>query len=302
MHDEMLCVAPGSCQQIVQRVIVKRYFEWAGLVVAGIIVVAVLGIAGIYFASERELQRQFVAAAELEPTIPLDAMSVAEGERIAQLAGCQHCHRENLTGALVEDVPHLVRLVASNASVRLPEYSNAQLVTLFRKGIKPDGTSVLFMPSEMFRHLGDAELANLIAWLRTMPARVDGVQEQTKVRLLGRMLLAKGDFKTAAKAIETLPEAVTAVEDHRPISLGRHLAMSFCSECHGQQLEGFAPIDAPPLSVARAYSLEQLGALLREGKALGDRETRLMSPTSRARFTKFTPEEVAALHAFLQTL
>lgn len=280
----------------------KKFLNWTGFVVAGLVGVVLLGIAWIYFASERELGRQFAATEKVELIIPTDLVSVAEGERIAQLAGCQHCHGENLAGALVEDIPNLIRLVASNASVKLPEYSDAQLVTMFRKGIKPDGTSVLFMPSEMFRHLSDQELARLIAWLRTMPATAEGVQEETEVRLIGRMLLAKGDFKTAAQAIETLPPAASTFDVNDPVSHGRHLTMSFCSECHGQRLEGFAPINAPALSVAKSYSLAQFSTLMHDGKALGDRETKLMSPTSRVRFSKFTPKEVAAVHAFLQTL
>lgn len=280
----------------------KKFLKWTGFVVAGLAGVVLLGIAWIYFASERELSRQFVANDKVELIIPTDLVSVAEGERIAQLSGCQHCHGEKLAGALVEDIPNLIRLVASNASVRLPEYSDAELVTMLRKGVKRDGTSVLFMPSEMFRHLSDQDLARLIAWLRTMPATAEGVQEETEVRLLGRMLLAKGDFKTAAQAIETLPAADSSFDVNDPVSHGRHLTMSFCSECHGQKLEGFAPINAPALSVAKGYSLEQFGTLMHDGKALGDRETKLMSPTSRVRFSKFTPDEVAAVHAFLRTL
>jgi cytochrome c553 len=275
---------------------------WTGIVVAGIVGIALLGVAWIFFASERELDRKFAAAESAPLVIPTAAADIAEGERIAQLAGCQHCHGDMLAGALVEDIPNLVRLVASNASVKLPEYSDTQLVTMLRRGVKPDGTSVMFMPSEMFRHLSDQELARLIAWLRTMPATAEGVQEETQVRIIGRMLLAKGDFKTAAEAIESLPPAATSFDADDSVSRGRHLTMSFCSECHGQQLEGFAPINAPALAVAKNYSLEQFTRLMHEGKALGDRETRLMSPTSRVRFSKFTPDEVAAVHAFLQTL
>jgi mono/diheme cytochrome c family protein len=78
--------------------------------------------------------------------------------------------------------------------------------------------------------------------------------------------------------------------------------MSFCSECHGQNLEGFAPINAPPLTVVKGYSLEQFTQLMRDGIPTGERELKLMGPTSRARFAHFTPEEISAVHAFLQTL
>jgi cytochrome c553 len=77
--------------------------------------------------------------------------------------------------------------------------------------------------------------------------------------------------------------------------------MNFCSECHGQSLEGFAPINAPPLNVVKGYSLEQFSRLMKEGKPVGDRELKLMGPTSRARFANFSDDEIAAVHAFLQS-
>ena len=78
--------------------------------------------------------------------------------------------------------------------------------------------------------------------------------------------------------------------------------MSYCSECHGQSLEGFAPINAPPLMVAKGYTVEQFERLMHEGAPIGDRTLRLMGPTSQARFSKFTPDEAKAIHAFLKTL
>ena len=73
------------------------------------------------------------------------------------------------------------------------------------------------------------------------------------------------------------------------------------SECHGQSLEGFEPIHAPPLSVANANSIGALSKLMHDGVPLGNREPKLMGPTSRARFSNFTPEAVAAVHAHLQS-
>ncbi len=90
----------------------------------------------------------------------------------------------------------------------------------------------------MFRHLGDADLARLIAYLRTVPAMPEGVQEKSEVRVLGRLILANGDYQPAAVAIEKLPAAVTTFDARDPLSRGQYLALNFCSECHGQNLEG----------------------------------------------------------------
>jgi cytochrome c553 len=281
--------------------ILKKVVKWLGFVVAGL--GAVVGVAGAYvfFASERALHRHFAAVDGRPLAVPHDTAGIAAGKHIAQLAGCMHCHGEKLNGGLVDDIPHLVRLVAPNISVVLPKYSDAQLATVLRKGVKPDGNSVLFMPSEMYRHLADEDLGRLIAYLRTVPATAEGVQEKTEVRIIGRTLLAAGEFKPAALAIETLPPAANAFDAGDLLSRGRHLTMSYCSECHGQSLEGVAPIHAPPLVVAKGYSIEAFSKLMHDGVPLDDRELKLMGPTSRVRFSNFTPEEVAAVHAYLQS-
>ena len=59
----------------------------------------------------------------------------------------------------------------------------------------------------MFRHLSDRDLGRLIAYLRTVPVTAEGETEKTEVRIIGRVLLAKGDFKTAAVGIPLLPAA-----------------------------------------------------------------------------------------------
>jgi cytochrome c553 len=153
----------------------------------------------------------------------------------------------------------------------------------------------------MFRHLDDGDLARLIAWLRTVPVTEAGVREKTEVRIVGRVLLAAGVIETPAHAIQNLPAASAGFDAADPVSRGGYLTMSFCSECHGQNLEGFEPIQAPPLSVVKGYSLEQFSRLLREGMPIGDRDLRIMGPTARARFANFTADEVAAVHAFLQS-
>ena len=183
----------------------------------------------------------------------------------------------------------------------VPRYTDAQIATVLRKGVKPDGTSVVFMPSEMFRHLSDEDLARLIAFLRTAPADTAGIQEKTEVRALGRLILAKGDVKLAAQAIESLPPPVKGYDAADPVSRGHYLVMNLCSECHGQDLGGFAPINAPALVVAKGYSADQFGRLMREGVGLGDRHLKLMTPTAKARFSQLRDDELQAIYGFLQS-
>ena len=82
---------------------------------------------------------------------------------------------------------------------------------------------------------------------------------------------------------------------------GRYLAMSACTECHGQDLNGNPAAKAPPLSIAKGYSAEQFSRLMHDGVPLSGQELELMSPTARARFASLTAEETAALYEFLST-
>jgi len=280
---------------------VKKFLKWTGFVVAAIGGVVLIGIAYVYFASERELARHHEVAAQPAPKIPTDEASIAEGRHIATLAGCMHCHGENLTGTVVDDIPHLLRLVAPNISTKLTEYTDTQLATVLRQGVKPDGTSVVFMPSEMFRHLSDQDLARVIAWIRTVPANPVGVEEKTEVRIIGRVLLAKGDVKLGAASIESLPPAMRTFDAGSTASRGQYLVMNYCSECHGQDLGGFAPINAPALAVAKGYSAEQFSRLMNEGVALGDRQLGIMKSVSKARFAHLRDDELQAVYAFLQS-
>jgi cytochrome c553 len=281
--------------------LVKKILKWLGFVIAGVVVVALLGFAWLYFASEHALSQRFTAADNTELVIPTDSAEIAEGRRIALLAGCLHCHGDNLAGTVVDDIPNFVRLVAPNISTLLPNYSDRQLAIVLRKGVKPDGSSVLFMPSEMFRHLRDEDLARLIAWLRTVPPTAEGIQERTALRPIARLLLAKGDFKPSASAIESLPPPVPGFDATDPLSHGRYLAMNLCSECHAQDLQGFAPINAPPLTVAKGYSAGQFARLMKEGVAAVERHMPLMAPVSKARFVHLRDDEVSDLYAFLQS-
>lgn len=278
----------------------KKFFKWTGFVVAGIATLALLGIGWVYAASAIELGHEYAPATDPALTIPRDAADIAEGKRLALTVGCMHCHGEKFGGQVLHDFPNLVRFVAPNVSGVIKNYSDAQLEAVIRRGVKADGTSVLFMPSEMFHHLADDDVAKIIAYLRTV-TEADGTSETTEIRPLGHFLIAKGDFKPAARSIVTMPAPVNRFDADDPVSHGKYLAMHLCTECHSQDLNGMVLAHSPPLSIAKSYSAEQFARLMRDGVAPGDRRLELMSPTAQKRFSHLTSDEVTAIYAFLQS-
>lgn len=279
----------------------KKFLKWTGFVVAGFVGLALVGLALLYVLSEMELRHRFDVAAAPAIVIPNDPAAIEAGRRLASLTGCTQCHARDLSGAVPMDIPNVIRFVAPNLTEVLPKYSDAQLITLFRQGVRPDGTGILFMPAEMTRHLNDADVARLIAYLRTVP-RKPGITGKTEVRLIGRYIIASGKYVPPARAIsnsapQAAPANLSAGAEH-----GRYLVKSLCTECHGQDLMGNPFAKSPPLIIAQGYPAEDFSRLMHEGVALGGRETKLMSSASRIRFVLLTREETAQIHEFLQTL
>lgn len=275
----------------------KKFFRWLGFVGLGIAALAIGAAVLVYSASERALEKRYFVNETMSIVRSTDANDVAEGRRFARLTGCTHCHGENLGGAVPLDIPSVARFVAPNLTTILPEYSDAELVGLLRRGVKRNGAGAWFMPSDMYRHLHDEDLARIIAWIRLMP-KSDGVTEQTRLRPLGRLNVAKGEFRSSAAEILRLEKAG---ETRIPPGRGAYLAMSLCSECHGQDLEGRPEAHAPSLATAQGYSLEAFARLMHDGTGPGGRTFELMTPTSKARFRHLTAEEVALMHEFLRS-
>jgi cytochrome c553 len=209
------------------------------------------------------------------PNIPTDPVAIEEGGRLARMRGCQACHGEQLTGAVPVDIPNVARFTAPNLTGK---FSEAELVTAIRTGVKRDGTSAWLMPSVMFAHMTDEDLG----------------------RIVGRAIVATGDFLPSAREVAELEETAMEFDSADPLSHGRYLVMNLCSECHGQDLKG-RPVahNAPNLAVVKAYSTEAFASFMKDGKALGGRELELMSQTARNRFSIMTPEEVSAMYVFL---
>jgi len=284
--------------------IVKKILKWMGFVAAAVAGLFLVAGTIVYVVSERALTREYATITESVAPLSLDPAArngeIAEGKRLAQIVGCSHCHGPALTGAVPLDIPNVARFVAPNVTEIAPRYSDAQLATLIRRGIRADGSPTVFMPAEMFVHLTDADLARIIAYVRTVP-RTGGIVGKTEVRPLGRLIVAMGDFKTGPESVAGEKSADIDVDPADPVDRGRYLVMSACSECHGQDLEGREVAHSPPLTVAKGYSAGDFARLMRDGSAPGGRRTELMSPTAVARFSAFTADEVASIYAFLKS-
>lgn len=275
--------------------------KWLKRIALGIGGLLVLALAVIYGLSQRIIAAQYDVPTETV-TVPDDAASIAEGQRLATLRGCyMGCHGEDgLEGSVFVDEPLLARINAPNLTRVVREYSDAELERVIRHGVKSDGRSVFIMPSPMFAGLSDEDLGRLIAFLRSRP-EVEGPGRRFSVGPVGRFGLAAGQFSALAPEIPTTPHLASTPASDGTTARGRYLAHTVCTECHGEGLQG-DPAGTPSLAVVAAYSLDQFRTLMRTGVPMSGAELDLMRAVALARFTHFTDAEVADLYGYLRTL
>ena len=270
----------------------KRVLKWIGVTLGALVILACIAIYGV---SEYRLHQTFdIASAPI--TVPTDSAGIAAGRHIFETRGCEGCHGPGLSGKVFFDDPWIARLVAPNVPKAIRGYSDPELARLLRHGVRPNGQGVAVMPSSMFYHLDDQDLGALIAYLRTVPEPAAHPLPSNSMRLLARVGLTMGQYKVEPRTITH--DAPRAPKGPDAESLGRYIAMSSCTECHGQRLQGDRQ-GAPALMIVGGYTPSEFAKLMREGIPKDRKERKMMSPVARSRFSHFTDEVVNALYVYL---
>jgi len=282
-----------------------------GIVVAAVIVI--LGIALLVgtakLRSKYEISQQTLALA-----IPSDAASVERGRHfVTAIAGCIDCHGADLGGSAFLDVPPF-RIVAPNLTRGQggvgTTFSDADFVRAIRHGVAPDGHALLVMPADDYTYLSDQDLADIIAYLRSLPA-VDRQLPPSDVRPLGRLLLA-------ANLLPLPPAATIDHNSRQPAQMpfqvssgyGRYLAqVGGCTGCHGAGLSGGKipglPPDAPPAqnitpAAIGGWTEKDFVRALRVGKRPDGSTIAPLMPWRY--FTRMTDGEIAALWLYIHSV
>ena len=219
----------------------------------------------------------------------------ASGKRLARIQGCSGCHGSQLQGAVFAEIPHVALLIAPNLTVVRDRYDQQAFVRLMRAGTKVDGRLALVMPNKAHQRLTDQQLADLEAFIRSVPAVTNELPSR-RIQTLGRIGVVTGAYDVDEMRADP-PESASVLADRNQPDRARHFVQTACSECHGVDLQGYPEEGVPPLSIARAYNDQQFLRLLHEGKTLAgiDSATGMMSGVARSRFSVLTTEEVAAI-------
>lgn len=277
----------------------RKFLKWFGITLSGLGALVLVAAVVVWLLGGRVINKRHDTPTVTAISIPTDSASLAEGERLAKIHGCSGCHNQDLAGGVLFDEPLFARIVTTNLTRVVREYSDTELIRVIRYGVKPNGRSVLGMPSSMLTRLTDNDLGAVIGYLKSQPA-VDRELPMSRVGLLGRFFLLREVFRMEVDLVDmTASRANLDLTD--PGSLGRYLALTSCTECHGADLMGDEFGGTPSLVIVTAYDEEEFNRLLRTGVPMDGRELDLMAQVARSRFANFTDAEIAALYTFLHS-
>ncbi len=281
--------------------------------ISGIIVGFIILVAGYFYWESYQLKENYDATiiqnankrapSNIEISAPLDSTLIARGKRLSSTLHCTYCHGDQLQGRETEE------RVSPNITKVRHQYSDAELVKAIRYGLKKDGSVIGGdMPSgESYFHLNDTDTKALIAYIRSLPDLSNENLPSTFGHTLSTFEMIGGGFAHLFFGWEPdVDEFIySSPKSARPSDgvtiYGRYLAQTHCARCHGEDLSGEGGYwQTADLAVGAGYSSDQFKKLLREGKALGDRDIGFMAPLAKEYLSHFTDSEIQAIHSYLQ--
>lgn len=231
----------------------RRVLKWLGIALGSVLILIVICLGVVYAISSRAISKAY-AITPAPLTISADSTSIARGRHLATAVNqCLNCHGDNLAGKVFVDNPVMGKIYSANLTRGKGgiggDYSDLDYVRAIRHGVGRDGKLLLAMPVDAFFHMSEADLASVIAYLKTIPA-VDAVVPPKKVGPLARALYLGTDFPLIPG--ENLPH-----DQPRPAEVPRGVTSEYgnylatiggCKSCHLADLNGGVPMEGAVLS------------------------------------------------------
>ena len=243
-----------------------------------------------------------------------DRAALRQGKYLFETRGCAECHGTDGRGLVVVDTPSLfvkAPNITAGPGSSVADYNEGDWVRTIRHGVDPQGRALFLMPCEGYNRMSDADLAALVAFVRSLPP-VKGESAEVRLPLHLRALYGAGILKDAAERIDHRRPPSPAVAPGVNPEYGAYVA-AMCIGCHranyaGGPIDG-APPEWPPAanltggegSIMPAYPTpEAFIVMMRTGKRPGGSEVNRAMPFLSLRNLNDT--DLAAIYSFLKTL
>jgi mono/diheme cytochrome c family protein len=291
-----------------------KLLKWISIALTSLIGLLVLAFVALYTIGSikwNKLHGKYDVPVETI-TIPTDEASRARGKHIATIRMCGHCHTETLSGKS-EAVPAMITLSIPNLTAGAGGVGGTNTdedwVRAIRHGVGHDGRGLV--PSAVWYYLSDEDLADLIAYLKTLPP-VDNEMPPTDLGPLGRVMLALGqlppEIAPNVTVIDHFSPRPVAPEPGVTVEYGRYLARP-CALCHGSNFNGQTIREGGNVDVALNltrggevgfWSEEQFTDTMRTGMTPGGHPLKDFMPWKY--FGQMSDDELKAVWLYLQSL
>jgi hypothetical protein len=280
----------------------------AGIALGGLAALILIAISGVYGMSAAAVGTRHAAESHA-----FDAAigRAEEGARLAGMYGCTECHDKDLGGQVLIDGQPFATVAANNLTGGRPggPLTDAEFEQAVRHGIGADGRALFVMPSADYVYLSDQDLADILAYLRTVPP-VERDLPERKFGPVGRTMVVAGKVKFQPELIAADPNAkhLAKPSGEDPVQLGYYLTR-LCTGCHGLDLAG-APAHDPasppganltPAGNLKNWDLDDFRTVFASGKTPEGKQLDPMVMPWKM-IGNSNSAELDAMWAYLQTL
>ena len=171
----LLLAALGTWLVLRARRAQHRIVKWAGIVVSGLVALAAIVALGVTLVGFYRINYPANRRPPSDIKVAGTPEQVARGARFGGF--CAGCHGTAGKPPLVgtnfgAEGPPMGTLWSSNltAAGEIATWSDGEVIRALREGVHKSGRALVIMPSEVFRHLSDADAEAIVAYLRAQPA------------------------------------------------------------------------------------------------------------------------------------
>ena len=284
-----------------------KVLKWAGIVLLGLVVLVLIAGYAMISKGRTAFNQTYEVTANLLSDTPEDSLTLARGMHLASIHGCMDCHGDSFEGQTMIDAPPFLvtatNLTAGQGGIGT-SYTTEDWDRAIRYGVRPDGTSLVIMPSRTMHNLSDGDAGALIAYLKSLTP-VDNSLPETELRSIGLAMVGAGAFDPANE-VHTVAERREIDTSVSIEAKGEYLSSITCTYCHGEDLRGGAPLDpsypAPPdIVLTGAWPYDVFDKAMRTGESPNNPA---INPEHMPweSFKHMTNEEMQALYMYLQSL
>jgi mono/diheme cytochrome c family protein len=220
----------------------KRFLKWTGIVLGTVIVLLLITYGYIYSHTTSRFNKEYAITAQAIP-VPTDPASLALGQHIAAIKGCDGCHGADLGGRVVIDDPGLGYVAAPNITIgkgglsRYTSYSDEDYVRAIKHGIGKDNKTLKLMPAYEYTPLSQKDLGALIAYLKSVPP-VDREMPEIALNPVAYVLTHLDKLPlVAAEKVDHSAQSPMVVQPEVSAAFGKYIAVS-CTGCHRDNFKG----------------------------------------------------------------